>query len=193
MIDTIVVNESDVVQAFLANISRTPINNEYLTLIATEYQTGAGFIDVLAKGETTGKIYILEFKHPEGSDKMVGQIARYIGAYVLETGIKRKNVFGVAIADGFRDHVRYAAASIQNLILLNYRTEILPAIYQFKQKAAQRKEFWSGYEFGSTSRYLPNFDDISEFFKEGWIWGASEYLNIFNQKRKWLSEIRQII
>lgn len=149
-------NENQVVQAFLRNISRIPINGELLSVVGTEHETAAGFIDVLARGETTGRMYILEFKHPEGSDKMIGQLARYIGAYVLETGAVRADVFGIAIADNFHPHVKYAASAIQNVLLINYRTDILPLCVPLKDfgndQVAEISEGKFGYVYSDLFR-----------------------------------------
>jgi hypothetical protein len=114
---------------FLAdNIESLSINGKKLTLFVNaegrdgiEYPTGVGFIDVLGI-DKEGNFYVFELKRDSGSDKVVGQVARYMG-WVKSTIGKQKNVYGVIVAKQINSKLRYAASIIPNVSLFEYQVQ----------------------------------------------------------------------
>lgn len=88
-----------------------------LKLIARQYKTDVGRIDVLAE-DKTGRRVVIELKVGEAKDSVIGQIARYVGWFSLKDGQPPRSII---IASGFPDGVRYAATMIAGLKLLAYR------------------------------------------------------------------------
>jgi len=114
---------------FLAeNIQTVPVNDKKLKLFVDqagrdgiEYPTAIGPIDILAVDEE-GNFYIFELKRSSGSDKVVGQVTRYMG-WVSQTIGKGKTVTGVIVAKAIDDKMRYAATVIPQVYLFEYRVE----------------------------------------------------------------------
>ena len=66
--------------------------------------------------------YVFELKRSRGSDKVVGQLARYMG-WVAATIGKEKKVNGVIVANNIDDKLRYAASVFPNVSLFEYQLE----------------------------------------------------------------------
>jgi len=110
------------------NIDSIKINGKKLKLFVdqtgrdgVEYHTAVGFIDVLGVDES-GDFYVFELKRDRGSDKVVGQVARYMG-WVKSTIGKDKNVYGVIVAKQIGSKLRYAASIVPTVFLYEYRVE----------------------------------------------------------------------
>jgi len=114
---------------FLANnIHTVPVNAKKLKLFVDqtgrdgiEYPTAIGLVDILAIDEE-GNFYVFELKRSRGSDKVVGQVARYMG-WVNETIGKGKLVTGVIVAKSIDEKMKYAASVIPNVFLFEYEVE----------------------------------------------------------------------
>ena len=114
---------------FLAdNIESIKINDKKLKLFVDqtgrdgiEYPTAVGLIDVLGVDEG-GDFYVFELKRDVGTDKVVGQIARYMG-WVTNTIGKNKEVNGVIVAKQIGVKLRYAASIIPNVSLYEYQVK----------------------------------------------------------------------
>lgn len=114
---------------FLAdNIEMININGKKLKLYVdptgqdgVEYKTAVGFIDVLGIDDQ-GNFYVFELKRDIGSDKVVGQISRYMG-WVKNTIGKGKEVFGVIVAKQIGRKLRYAASIVPQISLYEYKVE----------------------------------------------------------------------
>lgn len=110
------------------NIESLTVNNKRLKLFVdqtgndgVEYYTAVGFIDVLGIDEA-GNFYVFELKRDMGSDKVVGQVARYMG-WVKSTIGKNKNVFGVIVAKQISPKLRYAASVVPDVYLYEYQVK----------------------------------------------------------------------
>lgn len=110
------------------NIDSIKINNQKLTLFVdqtgrdgVEYPTAVGYIDVLGVDQL-GNFYVFELKRDMGSDKVVGQVARYMG-WVKNTIGKDKDVYGVIVAKQIGSKLRYAASIVPTVFLYEYRVE----------------------------------------------------------------------
>ncbi|MDQ9168807.1 endonuclease NucS [Oxalobacteraceae bacterium R-40] len=114
---------------FLAdNIESIPINGKKLRLFVdptgrdgVEFPTAVGFIDVLAV-DAEKNFYVFELKRDEGSDKVVGQLARYMG-WVKATIGAGKEVNGVIVAKTIDPKLRYAASVVLNVSLFEYQVQ----------------------------------------------------------------------
>ncbi|HIK75262.1 MAG TPA: DUF91 domain-containing protein [Alcanivorax sp.] len=88
-----------------------------LKLVARQYNTGVGRIDILAEDRSGARV-IVELKVGEARDSVIGQVARYVGWFAREDGQPPRSII---VASGFSEGVRYAATMIQGLTLLAYR------------------------------------------------------------------------
>lgn len=110
------------------NLGRIPINGKHLALFTDssgrqgiEYPTGVGPIDILAVDDA-GDLVVFELKLERGPDRALGQLARYMGWVKLNLANGR-NVDGVVVARSIDERLRYAAAVISNVALLEYEVE----------------------------------------------------------------------
>lgn len=85
---------------------------------AVEYRTSVGYIDILAKG-ADGAFYVLELKLARGSDAVIGQILRYMG-WVRTNLAKGSPVYGVVVASGVSEKLKYAASEVPGILLMEY-------------------------------------------------------------------------
>ncbi len=114
---------------FLAgNIESLVINGNRLHLYVdptgqdgVEFPTAVGFIDVLGIDDD-GNFYVFELKRDVGSDRVVGQIARYMG-WVQSTIGKKKKMHGIIVAKQIGKKLRYAASIIPSVSLYEYQVD----------------------------------------------------------------------
>ena len=111
-----------------ANLPRIPINNVALKVFTDangrggiEYPTGVGPVDILAV-DSGGNLYVFELKLDRGPDRALGQLARYMGWVKLHLAGEHA-VNGVVVARAIDERLRYAAAVIPNVVLLEYEVE----------------------------------------------------------------------
>lgn len=88
-----------------------------LKLVARQYNTAVGRIDILAEDKNGSRV-IIELKVGEAKDSVIGQIARYVGWFVRQDGQPPRSI---VVASEFPEGVRYAATMIKGLSLLTYR------------------------------------------------------------------------
>lgn len=88
-----------------------------LKLVARQYSTAVGRIDILAEDKNGSRV-IIELKVGEAKDSVIGQIARYVGWFVRQDGQPPRSI---VVASEFPEGVRYAATMIKGLSLLAYR------------------------------------------------------------------------
>lgn len=88
-----------------------------LKLVARQYSTAVGRIDILAEDKHGSRV-IIELKVGEAKDSVIGQIARYVGWFAREDGQPPRSII---VASAFPEGVRYAATMIQGLTLLAYQ------------------------------------------------------------------------
>lgn len=126
--DSIFTLEHQLRDFFAENIDTIPINGRYLRSYedeegqeGVEYQTATGRIDILAVDDNDA-FYVIEFKRDRASDKVVGQVARYMGC-VQHTIAGRREVKGVIVAKDIDDKLRYAASVIPQVHLFEYQME----------------------------------------------------------------------
>jgi len=90
-------------------------------LIGQQYDTKVvGIIDILCKDKSNNYVVIEIKKGSDTSDKVIGQLARYMG-WVKQNLAKKKNVVGIIIAGGYDEKLRYAIKAIPNSYLATYQ------------------------------------------------------------------------
>ena len=82
-----------------------------------EYQTSAGFIDLLAK-DNDGHFVVIELKAGIGKDAVIGQTLGYMGALSKEIGTHK--IRGIIVASDFQERLVYAVEQVDNLKLVRY-------------------------------------------------------------------------
>jgi len=102
-----------------------------LQLQQKEYPTDAGRIDILCT-DTKGDFVVIETKKGRESDKVVGQISRYMGWVKLKMADHNQNVRGVIITNEPDEQLSYAIAPHSNIKLKYYKvkfelTDYLPS------------------------------------------------------------------
>jgi len=92
-----------------------------------EFPSAVGPIDILAVDDK-GSFYVFELKRANGADRAMGQLARYMG-WVKQTIGKGHSVYGVIVAKGISENLRYAASIVPNVHLFEYAVqfELKPA------------------------------------------------------------------
>lgn len=84
------ITESDIEDFLISHITLLENN---LILISNQYKTPVGFIDILCK-DMNDNFVVIELKKHRCSDKVVGQIQRYL-VWVKENLTKKENVRGI--------------------------------------------------------------------------------------------------
>ena len=88
-------------------------------MIQTKYRTkqGVGEIDILCK-DAKGKFVVIEVKRWKDSDKVVGQILRYMGAIKEEKGSEPR---GIIILNQEDKRLNYAASIVKSIETKYYK------------------------------------------------------------------------
>jgi predicted house-cleaning noncanonical NTP pyrophosphatase (MazG superfamily) len=85
-----------------------------------EYDAGtAGRIDILAENEATSDLTVIELKRGKSGEQHLGQLLRYMG-WVRSKLSLENDVYGLLIASGFRESVRFAIRELRKVGLMEY-------------------------------------------------------------------------
>lgn len=84
-----------------------------------QYPTSIGYIDILAM-DSDGKFVVIELKKGQESDKVVGQIARYMG-WVKKNLSDGRDVNGLIITKDHDEKLMYAVSAMPNVKIKNYK------------------------------------------------------------------------
>jgi RecB family endonuclease NucS len=90
-------------------------------LVSKQFKTDIGIIDILAKDKETGNYVVIELKKNKTSDKVIGQITRYMGW--IKKIKNDKNVKGIIIAAEFDNKLKYALEAVQNIEVFLYQVD----------------------------------------------------------------------
>jgi hypothetical protein len=82
--------------------------------------TPVGRLDFLCTDPQSGSLVIVELKRGRPSDKVVGQIARYMGWVRTHLAAPGQSVEGLIVAHEADDSLRYAVAAFPGLGLMTY-------------------------------------------------------------------------
>ena len=91
--------------------------NEGITGI--EFNAGGRFIDILAV-DRNNCFVIIELKVSKGSDKVVGQLLRYIGWVKFNLAEENQKVRGIIIARNISEDLKIACSVVQDVKLYEY-------------------------------------------------------------------------
>ncbi len=112
----------------IANLSRIQVAGTHLRLYkdgsgrtGREYPTAVGPIDILAVDDA-GNLFVFELKLERGPDRVLGQLARYMG-WVKANLAQDNEVRGVAVARTIDEKLKYAAAVLPDVLLLEYEID----------------------------------------------------------------------
>ncbi len=121
--------EAQLQQFLVANWESTDLGKKYDIYqdegdrVGVEYPTDTGRIDVLAISKDGSELLVVELKRGRVSDKVVGQIQRYMGFVVEELASQNQKVRGVII--GFEDdaNLRRALVVAPNIEFFRYEVK----------------------------------------------------------------------
>src|SRR6266516_846896 len=82
--------------------------------------TPVGRLDFLCIDHTTGALVVVELKRGRPSDKVVGQVARYMGYVRTQIAGPDQAVDGLIVAHDADDALRYAVSAFPGLHLMTY-------------------------------------------------------------------------
>lgn len=85
-------------------------------LVAQQYQTEVGFLDIIAIKNDRSEILILELKKGRSGDAVVGQMLRYITAIKKEVAEPHQKIRAVILTGQDDKKIRYALESLNGLI-----------------------------------------------------------------------------
>lgn len=90
-------------------------------LVGQQYQTEAGFIDILAISKDSKELLVVELKRGRASDDVVGQIQRYMGYVKGMLAEPDQIVKGVIIALEDDKHIRWALQVAHGIDFYRYQ------------------------------------------------------------------------
>ena len=85
-----------------------------------QYDTDVGTIDFLCRDARAGNFWVIELKKGRSSDRVVGQIARYMG-WVQEHLANGQPVHGLIVTHEHDERLRYAVKMLRNVEAWTYR------------------------------------------------------------------------
>ena len=89
-------------------------------IVGQQYLTKVGIIDLLAKSKDDKEWLVIELKKGRPSDKVVGQLLRYLGWIKKHKAEKDQNIRGLIIAKEEDEKLKYALETIDNIKLATY-------------------------------------------------------------------------
>jgi hypothetical protein len=89
--------------------------------VATQYSTGVGPIDVLARDKSSHDWVVIELKRGRTSDVVVGQLLRYMGWVKKHKATGCENVRGIIITSVPDDRIKYAMLVSGNISFYTYK------------------------------------------------------------------------
>lgn len=119
-------------RTYLAEMGISVIGDEYADCVMYEdeegttgelYTTPIGEIDLLYENEESGDFVVVELKRTQDtSDRVVGQIARYIG-WVENELSKSAQVHGLIVAQTASQRLKYAVQALADCKLVTYKLD----------------------------------------------------------------------
>jgi len=91
-----------------------------LELVGRQYSTPVGSIDLLCRDKDNNDLVIIELKKGKESDKICGQILRYMGWIKQNLATEGQNVRGIIITGEYDERLSLAVSSIVPNIQIKY-------------------------------------------------------------------------
>jgi hypothetical protein len=85
-----------------------------------QYNTDVGRLDFLCVDESTNTLVVVELKRGRPADRVVGQVARYIGWIRIHLAQPGQAVEGLIVAHEAGDQLMYAAEALPALSIMTY-------------------------------------------------------------------------
>jgi restriction system protein len=109
----------------VSNWGKTPLAKKLDIYIedeeeAVEFNTGVGEIDILARDRSTGDWVVIELKKGHESDRVVGQLLRYMGWILKHKATAGEKVRGIIITGMADDRIKYAVSAIEGIEFFTY-------------------------------------------------------------------------
>jgi hypothetical protein len=110
----------------VSNWSKTPLARKLDLYIedeeeGVEFNTGVGEIDILARDRSTGDWVVIELKKGHESDRVVGQLLRYMGWIRKNKAGAGEKVRGIIITGMSDDRIKYAVFASQGIEFFTYK------------------------------------------------------------------------
>jgi restriction system protein len=110
----------------VSNWNKTPLATKLDIYIegeeeAVEFNTGIDEIDILARDRSTGDWVVIELKKGHESDRVVGQLMRYMGWIRRHKAGVGEKVRGIIITGLTDDRIKYAIAAIEGFEFFTYK------------------------------------------------------------------------
>jgi len=86
-----------------------------------QLSTPVGRLDFLCTDTANGSLMVVELKRGRPSDRVVGQILRYIGYVQMHMAAPGQAVEGLVISHDADDSLRYAVSAIPTIRLMTYQ------------------------------------------------------------------------
>jgi restriction system protein len=90
-------------------------------LVGQQYPTDAGPIDILAVSRDRNRLLVVELKKGRASDRVVGQVLRYMGFLKEQVAEDDQTVEGVIIALEDDQKLRWALMSVPSISFYRYQ------------------------------------------------------------------------
>jgi Endonuclease NucS len=85
-----------------------------------QLSTLVGRLDLLCVDTSTNALVVVELKRGHSADRVIGQVARYMGWVRTHIAANGQSVEGIVVAHEHDDRLRYAAAAVPGLKILTY-------------------------------------------------------------------------
>lgn len=92
-------------------------------IVGQQYETEVGVIDILATDVNTGSFVVIELKKGRESDKVVGQVLRYMGWVAEKLCKPGQEVHGIIICKEADERLTYAVKMAKNLTVKCYKID----------------------------------------------------------------------
>lgn len=100
-------------------IENPSIIEKGLEIIDNQFRTEVGVLDILAK-DIDGKYVVIELKRNRGSDKVIGQIMRYMGAIKEKYNLSTTSIRGIIFCEKASKKLLTASKMIDNISIIEF-------------------------------------------------------------------------
>ena len=120
----------------IANWERTSLGQSYELIvedgdiISQQYRTDIGKIDILARAKENGDWIVIELKKGRSSDRVIGQISRYMGWVNSELAEEGENVRGLIVVGEEDQKLEYGLQLQDRIEALIYNIEFRLSDYE---------------------------------------------------------------